>query len=124
MDMVIGQMKQSSAVPQGGLDGSIPDVFSRLIERNVNLLITGDPVLLDVTAPLKDAHFAAANGSETGVACIVNEHQLNDMRYMNKFLESINRNLPQGGYFIGCVEASASRKKRILNLFPLPLNTV
>jgi len=124
MDMVIDQMKQSSAVPQGGVDSSIPDVFSRLIERNINLLITGYPVLLDVTAPLKEAHFASANGSESGVACIINQHQLNDMRYMNKFLESINRNLPQGGYLIGCVEASASRKKRILGLFPKPLNTV
>lgn len=124
MDMVIGQMSTSGVLPQSHLEGQLPDAFVKLIERNINIVITGEPVILDVTAPLKDAQFASSHGSHTDVTCIVNQHQLNDMRHMNKFLESVNRNLPLGGRLLGCVEASESRKKRILNLFPRPLNTI
>ncbi len=55
---------------------------------------------------------------------IVNLKRLNDIRYLNKFLESANRKLPLGGLFIDFVETKNLRKVRILNKFPIVLNYV
>jgi len=48
---------------------------------------------------------------------IVNLKRINDIRYINKFFESINRKLIDGGFFIGCVETKDQRKQRILKKF-------
>lgn len=45
---------------------------------------------------------------------LVNLERLNDIRRINKFLETINEKLPKGGLFIGCVESKELRKKRII----------
>lgn len=55
---------------------------------------------------------------------IINLRRLNDIQYMNKFLESVNRKLPANGIFIGCVETSDARKKRILNKYPPLINRI
>ena len=53
---------------------------------------------------------------------IVNLKKTNDIQYINKFFESVNRKLPLGGTFIGCVETKTQRKKRILAKYPPLLN--
>ena len=53
---------------------------------------------------------------------IVNLRRINDIQYINKFLESVNRKLPVKGLFLGCAETKSSRKKRILAKFPPVLN--
>ena len=45
---------------------------------------------------------------------LVNLERLNDVRRINKFLETINLKLPKGGLFIGCLETKEIRKKRII----------
>lgn len=50
---------------------------------------------------------------------IINLKRINDIRYLNKFFESINAKLPINGIFIGCMETQQQRKMRILNKFPL-----
>lgn len=55
---------------------------------------------------------------------IVNLKRLNDIRYINKFFESVNRKLPQNGLLIGCVETKALRKERILHKYPPVLNWI
>jgi hypothetical protein len=49
---------------------------------------------------------------------IINLKRTNDIQYINKFFEAINRKLPCGGIFIGCVETNELRKKRILTKYP------
>jgi hypothetical protein len=49
---------------------------------------------------------------------VVNMKRVNDIRYINKFFESVNRKLPEGGTFIGCAETKEQRKKRILRKYP------
>ena len=49
---------------------------------------------------------------------VANVEPLNNVRYINKFLEAVNVKLPLGGRFIGCVESAAQRRTRILNKFP------
>ncbi|GHA46085.1 hypothetical protein GCM10007103_28950 [Salinimicrobium marinum] len=44
---------------------------------------------------------------------LVNVHKVNDARYLNKFFETINAKLPEGGIFVGKVEEYNSRKLRL-----------
>ncbi len=55
---------------------------------------------------------------------IVNMKRVNDIRFINKFFESVNRKLPEGGLFIGCAETKELRKKRILKKYPPVLNMI
>ncbi len=53
---------------------------------------------------------------------IVNLKRVNDIQYINKFFESVNRKLPVNGLFLGCAETKDARKRRILAKFPPVLN--
>lgn len=50
---------------------------------------------------------------------LVNTHRINDIRRVNKFFEKVNRQMQNGQYFVIQLETMASRRKRILNKFPL-----
>jgi hypothetical protein len=53
---------------------------------------------------------------------LVNLKRINDIRFVNKFMESVNARIPAGGVFVGCVETKELRKKRVLNKYPKGLN--
>lgn len=55
---------------------------------------------------------------------IVNIKKINDIRWINKFFESVNAKLPLGGIYINNVETYTLRKKRILNKYPPVLNHI
>ncbi|MBK8489365.1 MAG: sugar transferase [Saprospirales bacterium] len=73
------------------------------------------------TAPPEVARFLNKN-LEGAHNYLVNLTRLNDIRYINKFLESANQQLPLEGRFAGCVEVSQRRKERILKKYPKPFN--
>src|SRR5690625_2202990 len=52
---------------------------------------------------------------------IINLKPINDVRRVNKFFETINLKLVQGGRFIGCFESKKQRKNRIFEKYPTPL---
>ncbi len=57
-----------------------------------------------------------------GVKSFVNLKKVNNIQYINKFFNQVNRCLPDAGRFIGCVEAVSYKKERILkkrNIFTL-----
>jgi len=49
---------------------------------------------------------------------VVHLARINDIRRVNKFLEQVNRNMPNGKWLVVCVETKDSRRTRILNKFP------
>ena len=49
---------------------------------------------------------------------ILNLHQINDIRYINTFLETINSCLPSGGTMLICGETKSQRKQRIMREYP------
>ena len=55
---------------------------------------------------------------------IVNFKKLNDIPALNDFFRSVNAKIPLNGLYINSVEVFASRKERILKMFPWPLNKV
>lgn len=55
---------------------------------------------------------------------IINLKQLNQVRRINKFFESVNSKIPLGGIFVDYAETYQLRKKRILKKFPPFLNWI
>jgi len=53
---------------------------------------------------------------------IINLRMINDIRYVNKFFESVNTKLPVGGLFIDCVETNEIIKERVLKNYPAVFN--
>ncbi len=62
--------------------------------------------------------------SSNSFMALVNMRRVNDINFINKFFETVNRKLPEGGAFIGCAETKDLRKKRILKKFPPVLNWI
>lgn len=56
--------------------------------------------------------------------CLINLHRINDIRWLNKFFETVNIKLSQGGVFIGKAETYSLRKQKILRKFPVPFNYI
>ncbi len=52
------------------------------------------------------------------INAIVNLKRINDIRYINKFFESVNAQIPDGGVLVDFLETKDQRKKRILKKFP------
>ena len=55
---------------------------------------------------------------------LVNLKRINDIRYINKFFESINAKIPENGLFVGCAETKEQRKQRILRKYPPGINFI
>ena len=86
---------------------SIYDYFSEHLnvdDSNVGLISTTTP-------------FNIENLQIDNIRAIINLKKVNDMRYINKFFESVNEKLPDAGLFIGCVETSKQRYRRMAAKF-------
>ncbi len=68
--------------------------------------------------------FNILNQPQGGYRNIVNLKQINQIRRINKFFESVNQRIRKGGVFIDYVETYKLRKKRILAKYPRGLNWV
>lgn len=53
---------------------------------------------------------------------VINLKRINDIRYINKFFESVNSKIPYGGIYIDCAETYSLRKQRILRRNPPVIN--
>ncbi len=91
------------------------EVFQFLTE-NIDLSIPNYSLLATTT------RFNVDKLPEKAYLKLVNLKRINDIRFINKFFESVNRKLIEGGIFIGCVETKDQRKKRILRKYPPVLN--
>lgn len=55
---------------------------------------------------------------------IINFHKLNNVRFINKFLEAANSRLPMDGTLLVCAETTRQRKLRIMHKYPPLINRV
>lgn len=60
--------------------------------------------------------------NEEEVKDFINLKKVNDIRYINKFFESVNSKLSIGGLFFGEVETYPNRKKALLKKYPPVIN--
>ncbi len=61
---------------------------------------------------------------ERHLGCFVLDSRLNDLRYVNKFFETVNGSLRPGGVFMGRLETSGQRRSRQMGKFFWPLNVL
>jgi lipopolysaccharide/colanic/teichoic acid biosynthesis glycosyltransferase len=78
------------------------------LEKNAGLFFSST-LLINTTE-----RFNIEKVSKTRYATIINLHQINDIREINKFISTINRRLPYGGRFVGCFEEHEQRKNRVV----------
>jgi lipopolysaccharide/colanic/teichoic acid biosynthesis glycosyltransferase len=59
-----------------------------------------------------------------GFTGVVNLQRINDIRRINKYLETVNEKQQKGDYLVVCLETKNSRKVRILKKFRRPFNRI
>ena len=60
--------------------------------------------------------------TEIHYASLINLKKINDIRFINKFFETVNAKLPNSGIYIGVVATHPNRKKAIIEKYPAVLN--
>lgn len=101
------------------LSTHFPEAAVQFIEEVVPPDVLREAICLHTLYPV--------NASITGgnqALCVINTQRINDIRYINKFFESVNEHLALGGYLIGCVYPLHVRRQRVLSYLPRPLNKV
>lgn len=68
--------------------------------------------------------FNVDNQPDNTFNAIVNLKRVNDIRRINKFFETVNTKLPEGGIYIDCAETYVLRKQRILKKYPPVFNRI
>ncbi len=110
---------------------SVPRKFNVLrdaiIEESGEEAFTWIHSQMDITNPKNfilstDTRFNIINHPTGFYTGLVNLQRINNLRRINKFFETVNTKLPEGGIFIGCVETYWLRKQRILAKFPPLIN--
>lgn len=88
----------------------------KLIDKYIEA-VSGNTTILSTTT-----RFNIASLPKQKYNCIINLHRLNDVRWINKFIETINYKLNDKGIYIGKSETYNLRKKRLLNKYITPFN--
>lgn len=99
------------------VEESSEEVF-QFLSKNIDLNIPNYSLLSTTT------RFNIDKLPEKTYLKIVNLKRINDIRFVNKFFESVNKKLIDGGFFIGCVETKNQRKQRLLKKYPPIFNRI
>ena len=95
------------------------------IENHLLLDQSVRSIIIDTSSYLNLKFLPKIHGFSTGeLHAAINIKRLNDVRFINKFLEESNKALCLGGLFIGHIEASHDRKARILKKYKPPFNKI
>ena len=92
------------------------DKAVEFVKRN-NRFKKGEILILVTSNPFNV--MAQTNGHHK---YIINLRRINDIRYINKFFETVNESLPEKGFFTCCVETKDMRKQRLFRKYPFPVN--
>jgi lipopolysaccharide/colanic/teichoic acid biosynthesis glycosyltransferase len=106
------------------MEGKIPARAARLMDQTIDADEVENLLVFDTDEELLLPGYNPALDLEEGPDCIVNLKRLNDIRYINKFLESVNENLKTGGVFVGRVETLQRRKQKLMKRFGWPFNKI
>ncbi|HNV80621.1 MAG TPA: sugar transferase [Tenuifilaceae bacterium] len=87
---------------------------------NTNLNLSLESTLIISTTTVFNIDNQPSNFFHT----IANLKRVNDIRWINKFFESVNAKLPKGGFFVCMAETKNLRKARILKKYPPVINYI
>ncbi len=97
----------------------LPESAVQFIEEVVSPPALAEALCLHTLYPVN----SSIVGGESA-KCIINTQRINDIRYINKFFESANEHMAQGGYLVGCVDPLYRRRQQLLSRYPRPLNRI
>ncbi len=123
--MVLKQTHVQHTLQTQDLDQKLPGKVLRFVEAKLDdYAERGVTTILESPSDLWELEKKAADGTAPPVlsGLMVGTEKLNHVRFINKYLESINDLLVAGGYFVGCVETAEERKNRILEKYPKPIS--
>ncbi|MGC9343705.1 MAG: hypothetical protein ACP5E3_13460, partial [Bacteroidales bacterium] len=103
---------------QEAIEGECGEKAYKFLSRHLN--IAENKILCVSTTTRFNVEFQPNNYFKK----IINLKRVNDIQYINKFFETVNRKLPVGGLFMGCVETKDQRKDRIMKKYPPVLNWI
>jgi len=98
-------------------NAAVRRIYGEEAERYIARYVDVGSNTTEVLATSTVFNIAAINGK--AIHSLVNLKRMNDIKNVNEFLAVVNRKLPYGGLYIGCVETIEQRRNRILNKYPL-----
>lgn len=104
-------------VKEAVLHETSPVVLS-FLEEQVNLYSTKTSVMY------AEKLFPIRKLPSDVYSCIVNLARMNDVRFINKFFETANAKLSEGGLFVCRAETLEQYKVRMMNKYPLGINYI
>ncbi len=121
--LVFLQTPNQHDVYRAALSERLSARVTNFIEDWVDLDDMGNIAILETSSTLNLINFTAKpNYGDATLDCVINLKRINDIRFVNKFLESVNEKLHPGGRLIGCVETSQQREERIMAKYSWPFN--
>lgn len=105
------------SIKQGIIEESSEKVYE-YISRLIDIENSKNTILSTTT------RFNIVKLPQKNYQAIINLKRINDIDYINHFFEAVSAKLDYKGYFIGCVETTMLRKKRLLKKFPPILNRI
>ena len=119
LEAAVSQNYRATIIREKGID------VLNFIEMHILLDDKSNSILLDISSHINLRALKSLHGVINGTLDnFINIKKLNNVRFVNKFLEESNEVLSKEGLFIGHIEASHNRKSRILRKYPRPLNLI
>ena len=102
------------------------DLFKKYIGNNIeltNFIKTHFDLSLGATNLILSSDIHNLEKLDNGkFSSIINLKKVNDIRYINKFFEAVNKTLPNSGLYLSLVVTYPTRRKDIYKKYPLLLN--
>jgi lipopolysaccharide/colanic/teichoic acid biosynthesis glycosyltransferase len=124
-------VKTETEIPE--VDNNLTDIFENDSQKAIHRIIAEEAgenahlfikTHVDLNSPetlllSTTTRFNILNHPSELNKAIINLKIVNNIRYINKFLETVNTKLQDGGIFIGCCETNSQRHHRILQKYPI-----
>ena len=104
------------------LSDHLPERVMDLLHRKLEDDMLANAKLLETASPINLLENYDTEPLHRPKELIINLKRINDIRRINKFFEAVNEQLPLGGYYLGCVEPSVMRYRRLEKKFIKPFN--
>ncbi len=105
---------------------SISDFYKKFLSKNLNLT---NFIKKHIDTSSDSNYFTTSSNeydisklNEVKFKSIINLKRVNDIRYINKFFEAVNKALPDSGLYLGLVMTFPIRRKEIYKKYPPILN--
>lgn len=121
----IPKVQRTKSFSEERIDNIREALLSEYSQRVYSFLEERVDIFSDKTLLLSTATpFNIKYQPDSYFCAVVNLKRVNDIRWINKFFESVNQKLSVGGQFVCVAEIQEQRKRRLLAKYPVGLNYI